>query len=193
MVNQQPLTTLGESVMSTHQKEYTAFMESVCKQFKCMDALPALKEGFSALCETIQNENSRLFGESMRDEDLSLAKLGKICKYTETQDGTPVIYVMRKNVPLSELSKYKTEMDIAAGKFPLSKIKTSDIKKYTMISPEHEITDTDVQYVDYISFDTYGTGNVYGFKMACWGEQYMCFWMPNDMSHSEYDDAAKYG
>ena len=33
------------------KKIYTAFMESVCKEFKCMPALPALKEGFKALCE----------------------------------------------------------------------------------------------------------------------------------------------
>lgn len=33
------------------KKMYTAFMESVCKEFKCMPALPALKEGFKALCE----------------------------------------------------------------------------------------------------------------------------------------------
>lgn len=34
-----------------HKKIYTAFMESVCKKFNCMPALPALKEGFKALCE----------------------------------------------------------------------------------------------------------------------------------------------
>lgn len=38
--------------MNYNQKKiYTAFMESVCKEFKCMPALPALKEGFRALCE----------------------------------------------------------------------------------------------------------------------------------------------
>ena len=37
--------------MNTYQKSYTAFMESVCKQFNCTDALPTLKEGFEALCE----------------------------------------------------------------------------------------------------------------------------------------------
>lgn len=50
-VNQPPLTNIGECVMNTYQKSYTAFMESVCKQFNCTDALPALKEGFEALCE----------------------------------------------------------------------------------------------------------------------------------------------
>ena len=39
--------------MNYNQKKiYTAFMESVCKEFKCMPALPALKEGFRALCES---------------------------------------------------------------------------------------------------------------------------------------------
>lgn len=51
-INQQPLTNLGESVMNTYQKSYTAFMESVCNKFNCPDALPALEEGFKAFCET---------------------------------------------------------------------------------------------------------------------------------------------
>ncbi len=38
--------------MNTNQKYYTAFMESICNHFKCMDALPALNEGFNALCES---------------------------------------------------------------------------------------------------------------------------------------------
>lgn len=35
----------------SQKKIYTAFMESVCTQFNCMNAFPALNEGFSALCE----------------------------------------------------------------------------------------------------------------------------------------------
>ena len=34
-----------------NKKMYNAFMESICKEFKCMQALPALKDGFKALCE----------------------------------------------------------------------------------------------------------------------------------------------
>lgn len=37
--------------MNTYQKSYAAFMESVCTQFNCRKALPALKEGFKAFCE----------------------------------------------------------------------------------------------------------------------------------------------
>lgn len=41
--------------MNTYQKSYAAFMESVCNQFNCRKALPALKEGFKAFCEaTVQ-------------------------------------------------------------------------------------------------------------------------------------------
>lgn len=37
--------------MDTSQKKYTAFMESVCKEFNCPDMLPALNAGFKAFCE----------------------------------------------------------------------------------------------------------------------------------------------
>lgn len=39
-----------------HKKMYTAFMESVCNEFNCMQALPALKEGFRALCESVDGD-----------------------------------------------------------------------------------------------------------------------------------------
>ena len=38
--------------MNANQKEYMTFMESVCKVFNCSEALPPLKEGFKALCES---------------------------------------------------------------------------------------------------------------------------------------------
>lgn len=42
--------------MNAYQKSYTAFMESVCKQFNCPDALPALTEGFKAFCEATSKD-----------------------------------------------------------------------------------------------------------------------------------------
>lgn len=51
--------------MNYNQKKiYTAFMESVCKKFKCMSALPSLKEGFRALCEA-----EGVDGETLDDFD----------------------------------------------------------------------------------------------------------------------------
>ena len=41
--------------MNTNQKKYTAFMESVCKEFNCPEMLPALNAGFKALCEASDN------------------------------------------------------------------------------------------------------------------------------------------
>lgn len=38
--------------MNPMQKSYDSFIESVCKQFDCTDAIRPLQEGFSALCET---------------------------------------------------------------------------------------------------------------------------------------------
>lgn len=49
--NKQPLTNLVESVMNTYQQSYIAFIENVCEQFDCIEALPALTKGFNAFCE----------------------------------------------------------------------------------------------------------------------------------------------
>lgn len=38
-------------MMNPMQKSYSSFVESVCKQFGCTDAIRPLQEGFSALCE----------------------------------------------------------------------------------------------------------------------------------------------
>lgn len=40
--------------MNTNQKKYTAFMESVCKEFNCPEMLPALNAGFKAFCEAAE-------------------------------------------------------------------------------------------------------------------------------------------
>lgn len=37
--------------MTKNQQKYTAFMESVCKEFNCPEMLPALNAGFKAFCE----------------------------------------------------------------------------------------------------------------------------------------------
>ena len=42
--------------MNTNQKKYTAFMESVCKEFNCPEMLPALNAGFKAFCESTMVE-----------------------------------------------------------------------------------------------------------------------------------------
>ena len=39
--------------MNTNQKKYTAFMESVCKEFNHPEMLPALNAGFKAFCEAV--------------------------------------------------------------------------------------------------------------------------------------------
>lgn len=55
--------------MNTYQKSYTAFMESVCKQFNCTDALPALKEGFEALCEATNPDWASKVHEYLAKQD----------------------------------------------------------------------------------------------------------------------------
>lgn len=39
--------------MNKIQQKYNAFMESVCAQFNCKQALPALRQGFKAFCEAV--------------------------------------------------------------------------------------------------------------------------------------------
>jgi hypothetical protein len=38
--------------MNSMQKSYHSFVESVCKQFDCTDAILPLQDGFATLCET---------------------------------------------------------------------------------------------------------------------------------------------
>ena len=46
--------------MKEYQQTMHAFLEGVCKEFNCMRALPALKEGFNVLCEA--NDKSIMEG-----------------------------------------------------------------------------------------------------------------------------------
>ena len=67
--------------MNKNQQKYTAFMESVCKEFNCPEVLPALNAGFKALCEStmveydpfdidamVANANDAEFGSDNTDE-----------------------------------------------------------------------------------------------------------------------------
>lgn len=42
--------------MNANQNKYTAFMESVCKEFNCPEMLPALTAGFKAFCEASEQK-----------------------------------------------------------------------------------------------------------------------------------------
>lgn len=46
--------------MNPMQKSYSSFIESVCKQFDCADAIRPLQEGFDALCESMTPGNQEL-------------------------------------------------------------------------------------------------------------------------------------
>ena len=43
--------------MADFQKSYAIFMENVCNELNCLEALPALKEGFKTLCEAISRDS----------------------------------------------------------------------------------------------------------------------------------------
>lgn len=42
--------------MTKNQQKYTAFMESVCKEFNCPEMLPVLNAGFKAFCEASEQK-----------------------------------------------------------------------------------------------------------------------------------------
>ena len=75
------------------KKIYTAFMESVCKEFNCMPALPALKEGFRALCEAVDGGNKVYmyaqgwFESSTPLEELTADEVSSQLKWTEVPTG----------------------------------------------------------------------------------------------------------
>lgn len=50
------------------KKTYEAFMEAVCKKFGCVDAIPALKKGFTAYCEAVSQYEDP--GESDFNSDI---------------------------------------------------------------------------------------------------------------------------
>lgn len=57
--------------MNKNQQKYTAFMESVCKQFNCPEMLPALNAGFKAFCEAtddIPQPNQPLDRKTLMDK-----------------------------------------------------------------------------------------------------------------------------
>lgn len=58
--------------MNEYQKQYTAFMESVCNQFNCPDAIPALRKGFEAFCEAQTMNEGTGYGLSFEPEKFDL-------------------------------------------------------------------------------------------------------------------------
>ena len=52
--------------MNTNQKKYTAFMESVCKEFNCPEMIPALNAGFKAFCEASECQPANLSDDEFR-------------------------------------------------------------------------------------------------------------------------------
>ena len=79
--------------MNDMQKRYEAFMESICTKYKCEDALPALREGFGALCEAddgllgqagdIGNNSAGMPVGSLDPERSTIGELLDFLKYAE--------------------------------------------------------------------------------------------------------------
>lgn len=172
---------IGESTNGNDMdKRIKIFMEGVSQLGLSKNQVAAIGKITNVCMEGISDEPSPELGQS---------DLGKICTY-DVNDETPVVQVLSQNVPLQELTKHRENLLRAA---PICKV-TSDIEKYSMISPYGKITDTAMQYMQgEISFDPSDDGNVYGFKWTCLGRPSVCFWMPNDLDYSGYDDAGKIG
>lgn len=168
--------------MNKNQQKYTAFMESVCKEYNCPEMLPALNAGFKAFCESAEDENGGPISEPMG----GTPNLGKICSYYEYHGELGILHVLNTNVPLNELSKTKATYEEFSQKYPNKCKVTSNIQKYIMVSLKDEITDTEMQYINPLSFDADENGNVYGFHVRSFGKDQMVFWIPNGLSYSEY-------
>lgn len=188
---------IGESTYGNDMnKRIKIFMEGVSQLGLSKNQVDAIGKITNACMEGISDEPTEEFtqeGNGFRPEEnspeLGKSDLGKICTY-DVKDETPVVQVLSQNVPLQELTKHRENLLRAA---PICKV-TSDIKKYSMISPYDEITDTAMQYMKgEISFDPSDDGNVYGFTWTCLGMPAICFWMPNDLDYSGYADAGKIG
>jgi len=188
---------IGESTYGNDMnKRIKIFMEGVSQLGLSKNQVDAIGKITNVCMEGISDDPTEEFtqeGNEFRPEEnsseLGKSDLGKICTY-DVEDGTPVVQVLSQNVPLQELAKHRENLLHAA---PICKV-TSDIQKYSMISPYDKITDTAMQYMQgEISFDPSDDGNVYGFKWTCLGRPSICFWMPNDLDYSGYDDAGKIG
>lgn len=55
-----PAQTEGVARMESMEAQYKAFIESVCGEFGCTDAIHPLQEGFDALCESMTTGNQEL-------------------------------------------------------------------------------------------------------------------------------------
>ena len=177
---------IGESTYGNDMdKRIKIFMEGVSQLGLSKNQVDAIGKITNVCMEGISDEPT----EELNSPELGKNDLGKICTY-DVNDETPVVQVLSQNVPLQELTKHRENLLHAA---PICKV-TSDIEKYSMISPYDKITDTAMQYMQgEISFDPSDDGNVYGFKWTCLGRPSICFWMPNDLDYSGYDDAGKIG
>ena len=56
--------------MDAIQKQYHAFIESVCTKYGCKDAAPVLQKGFSALCESEWAEETYRAAHQSEDPEL---------------------------------------------------------------------------------------------------------------------------
>ena len=54
-----PAQTEGVARMESMEAQYKAFIESVCAEFGCTDAIRPLQEGFTALCEAVYLPNGQ--------------------------------------------------------------------------------------------------------------------------------------
>ena len=111
--------------MNKNQQKYTAFMESVCKQFDHPEMLPALKEGFKAFCEAVSLTEGTGLGISYEDEKKSF--IDPLYKHVKEMPDSPAKgkayrYITSKwdkldqHFPEDKLPNHSEACSVIAGK-----------------------------------------------------------------------------
>ena len=147
--------------MNANQKKYTAFMESVCKQFNHPEMLPALNAGFKAFCEASVTEGI---------ERLRKKKTGHYFTRNDTTGHTELYDTVLKALQ----SKY--EVVESEDCEPNSNRFASGVSVSVLLDNEPDSTPYDIHVYDYgykhdLSYsirDVYGT-NLKSYVCACQG------------------------
>jgi hypothetical protein len=150
--------------MNTNQKKYTAFMESVCKEFNHPEILPALNAGFKAFCEA----SSSCLMEGI--ERQRKKKTGQYFKRNDTTGHTELYDTVLKALE----SKYEVleseDCDPNSNRFA-SGVSASVMVNYDPDSTPYEIFVHDYGYkydLSYSIYDEYGN-NLKDYISACRG------------------------
>ena len=134
--------------MNKNQQKYTAFMESVCKEFNRAEMLPALKEGFRAFCEAIDNSNSSGINAPTFDlHEFGVDEVQDFSKPGDSLDGlhTPPYTIDDLRETFDYLKKTGCDIQkITPTKYKM--VAPDGIKSFLVITPYMRFHDPHIQF-----------------------------------------------